>query len=863
MWIKHIILENFASVKVGMKTNQIEIDFSNHQNKVCLLVAPNGTGKTSLLSTFTPFASLGNLDVRDSTNLIISGMNGYKEITIIDQENEYLIKHFYAPNKDSHSVKSYIMKNGEELNINGNVRSFQAIVEEELGLQLNFLKLVRIGNNVNNLLQLSASERKKFLGKLLENLDVYLNYYKKLTEDTRVIKAQMSHVNDRIIKTNIESIEDGQYLLDLTNTDIKRYETERENLLQEYGSITKELEQLNYDELKEDHSRLTTSFKKASKGLNKINESNISLAMCEKMFKKEEERINELTMSISVSTSQLSLVRQNMDYLYEEKRKVELELEKENHDEALESINKIYEKLKDTIKEKESYFHNFHVEYTKEEIETLISTMINIQQILDVLYEFGKAPIQAVLELMERDESVVKFIDKGLAEVSYHSSDEYLLNKLLNEFGSNIEPSCDHTKCGLYQGWIRVKNLACEQVKINKDERTEEFYKYMDIINQRLQQIFGLLADVKDIIMKLPEKRQNDFLTKTMFDRMRKTDPIINREKYNILLTEITEYEHLSELRREFIEVKERRDEIKKTSKSSYLITRLKDIESQLDDNSYKIKSIKETIEMNQDEKDSLIETHETTEDMITALTKYNEIQTELSKNQDSIERYKELKKKQEDCNYDLVDNANRLDSCRKHQIKISTSFNEYKSLTKDLKKLVKLFDENYYIKSSMSSKNGIPLEFINIYMSGIRNTINDLLDIVYDGDLMIDEFKINSDEFLIPYIKDGYLIPDIVYASQGETAFLSIALSFALIAESILKYNIILLDEVDGNLDDKNRKKFILILERLIDMIGAEQIFLISHNNLFSMYPVDVLPLTGSIDSSLSLANVIEIKKD
>ena len=173
----------------------------------------------------------------------------------------------------------------------------------------------------------------------------------------------------------------------------------------------------------------------------------------------------------------------------------------------------------------------------------------------------------------------------------------------------------------------------------------------------------------------------------------------------------------------------------------------------------------------------------------------------------------------------------------------------------------MKLFNENTFIKKSMSSKEGIPLEFINIYMSNIQTTINELLDIVYDGNLIIDDFKINSDEFRIPYIKDGYLIPDISQASQGETAFLSIALSFALISESILHYNIILLDEIDGNLDDRNRKKFISVLEKLIDMIDAEQIFLITHNNLFSMYPVDVISLTGEIDQSIKLANYIPIE--
>ena len=31
----------------------------------------------------------------------------------------------------------------------------------------------------------------------------------------------------------------------------------------------------------------------------------------------------------------------------------------------------------------------------------------------------------------------------------------------------------------------------------------------------------------------------------------------------------------------------------------------------------------------------------------------------------------------------------------------------------------------DFYIKKAMSSKEGIPLEFINIYMSNIKKTIN------------------------------------------------------------------------------------------------------------------------------------------
>ena len=56
------------------------------------------------------------------------------------------------------------------------------------------------------------------------------------------------------------------------------------------------------------------------------------------------------------------------------------------------------------------------------------------------------------------------------------------------------------------------------------------------------------------------------------------------------------------------------------------------------------------------------------------------------------------------------------------------------------------------------------------------------------------------------------------------------------------------LLDEVDATLDTNNRRHFISILERLISMTGSEQIFLITHNNMFDNYPVDVV-MTGDVN--------------
>ena len=167
MWIKYICLENFKNINTGLKAKRIEIDFSKRENTICLITGPNGMGKTSLLSCLTPFATLGNLDIRENNQLIMDHVPGYKRIIIIHGQDTIDIEHFYSVNKDSHSVKSYFKLNGNELNPNGNVTSFKSIVSDVLHIDMDYLKLIRLGDNVTNLIRLKGTERKNFMSKML------------------------------------------------------------------------------------------------------------------------------------------------------------------------------------------------------------------------------------------------------------------------------------------------------------------------------------------------------------------------------------------------------------------------------------------------------------------------------------------------------------------------------------------------------------------------------------------------------------------------------------------------------------------------------------------------------------------------
>ena len=79
-------------------------------------------------------------------------------------------------------------------------------------------------------------------------------------------------------------------------------------------------------------------------------------------------------------------------------------------------------------------------------------------------------------------------------------------------------------------------------------------------------------------------------------------------------------------------------------------------------------------------------------------------------------------------------------------------------------------------------------------------------------------------------------------------------AISFALSIQNLTEYNIPLLDEVDATFDQENREKAIAIIERQNEIIQSEQTFIISHNNMYNQYPVDVIDFSDLKSSKFDI---------
>ena len=64
------------------------------------------------------------------------------------------------------------------------------------------------------------------------------------------------------------------------------------------------------------------------------------------------------------------------------------------------------------------------------------------------------------------------------------------------------------------------------------------------------------------------------------------------------------------------------------------------------------------------------------------------------------------------------------------------------------------------------------------------------------------------------------------------------------------IKYNIPLLDEVDAPIHAVEREKFLLILSEHFKKIHAEQAFIITHNDIFEGYPVNIITTGEHLDN-------------
>ena len=867
MKILYLKLTNFINIVTAFNTETIEIDFSKSNNNVVLLTGPNGSGKTSILSCLHPFPTNGNMDVRSDNPIIVPRENGYKEIHISDGDDLYVIQHFYTRNSDKHIIKSYIQKNGVELNENGNVTSFKEIVEKELGLEQDYMKLTRLGSNVTNFIDMKRQERKNFTGKIISEADIYLSYHKKIMADKNKVNIQINHTSDLIRRLQVDDLGELKKAQ-------KSLQHQIEDLTAKIEKANSELSVLQYQlndcgdipAMRERIQEKEKELKHIQKALARASEIKISISTLKSMI--EEAKIAILKAKSALDTNVITRtgILNQLDSIANEIDSIRREIARIEDDQNVKDMEANIELLRETIRRraKESGISGYVRPCSKAEMEDLIKMLDKCMDILLSTYELGKGPIQKAVSFFHTKTDIEKYTRENREKIKRNKM-QSLCEQVYAEISKDIGllgPDCKNPSgCRVYDFYQRIYEYATQAPdKVIEDET---FLAYTKMSYNNIQTVLKYLRDYHDIFEKMPECIKDQFLMNTVLTHICNMEWIYDKDIIFHELGLITDDElqdaDLEELSRQKSMLAQYK---KANSNIEYFQNKLEELINSRTTLMGQLDEVKETISsLNREisEKEASVSDYE---DMVIAMEHEDEVETEFNDLKSKLTLASQL-------SLQIREKTSILNDLQFRKNKMSKTYQDnefrienYKRYKKDLDELSSKFTDLEYLARALSSREGIPLIFIQAYFKDIKDVANQLLDVVYDGDLHLEDFEITADEFGIPYSTKGTTVKDVIYASQGERSFISLALSFALTYKSISKYNIMLLDEIDATLDISNREKFLHVLEMQIDMIHAEQVFVISHNDMFNAYPVDIVDTRNRTSSNAELASYIPIEK-
>lgn len=889
MKILYLKLVNFAPILSAMKRRSIEIDLRKSKNRVVLFIGDNGTGKTAILSQLHPFATTGNGDVRNGSDQIIKNADdtyeeGYKEIHIQHNGDLYIIKHHYLY-KSNKGMKSYISKNGKELNPNGNVTSFVECVEGELMIAQNYLKLLRLGPNVKTFITMKASERKDFAGELLNDIDIYTQYFKKINNDSRVIKSLLKSVADKIDKLKVYDEKEEQRRMENFQTQLETIKSLRDEINGIIGGIDGSISVLVPDGLENfiadikvkdsEIKRIIESLKSKKNKLGKMNL--IIVGDIDKTIKATEKELSEKQNKVIVNKNMIEFYFNQLNALSEQKKDKEDNLKFMGSELEYEQLSNHFLELHRQKEKMDKKFKGFTPKCTREDMLTALSILQEMEKFASDINEFDGKASQAVLEHYLKNESVEQIARREVVRIDERANQLHIkLSRIADT--SNVNPNAvyvlftpeDHPDDCPYRQFyedVMGKKEDSPREKIMTElkqlETKREYFMMFPDIAKKIDYILLLIKTNKKLIERMPE---NFFDIKHILTSIKSFTPFYEEEYITNYVAFLEEYEDYVKLDDKIKEVQREKTFIEKNSGS--IVSAQKELQT-LDS---EIHNIEKELSKIRNENNDLNEQIEHLENLLEDYAVFKSLKEEEDEEKQSLqslsneldtmrgthERISELmeskfenKKKLEKTNQDIASIEREITATRFRLM-------EFESLNSEKKQLEESFEEIALIKDALSSNKGIPLLFIQLYLKNTRVMINQLLDSVYKGELELDEFDINEKEFKLPYFKNGVWIDDVVKCSQGEETFVSMALSFALIEQSMKGYNIMLLDEIDAALDTDKRMDFLSILEAQLDSIDAEQVFLITHNNVFDSYPVDIIMTSNKDIDNYKNTNII-----
>lgn len=885
MKYKWIELYGYAGIYNGMKLMDIKIDFTKCKTNKIIIKGDNGSGKSTLENAINPNP--------DSNDNFIPNCEARKNICLCDNGIDYIIRYIHPINNNGSrgTTKGYISKiiNGQtiELNPNGNISSCKDILYDEFNLDSNFISLSKLSSENRGLVDNRPADRKKLVNSIINILEVYNGIYKKLSKKSSTYKQLINSITYKIDNLGNELQLKSQ--LENIISRINKLENERDMTIEAIATVKIKISEFmnilknnNYDsivsELKDVSSHNKVLRNQILKKLTDLGIKDIN--SIEEFLKYIEQQISISKSTIANNSFQVSNLLSQREIEFNDLKNKQIRLDSLQSDYNYLDIKNAMNQSQKIVSDYEKIFNEMGLKnislITKTEYDSameslkylkdLSSNLLSLYNISDLEYVINNIEyISSELTKTDKIKNEIDYLksekERLFSSISIYISKQDIIDELNNRPNECKIDTCPYIKSAL-EASIQYPRKELEKLQKEYDNIENEINKksnYLNKLNIFREILISVLSIKRELdskinfILKLPVKR--DF-KETFFNRILSYDSFDD-------ITKLYGYIDCGNMIEEYKLAKSQLDKYQ----SEYKLYEAKNniIESILID----IESLTKKV----DKMALDIETiNNSTSDLEIKLREYEDVKIKISNllskiNDDlkpSEEREKELLKIKDSLDVNsneieiLHDNLNTLNN------NLASVNSDIKGLSSEKEKInhsiilleqykIELQDySNKYskiekIKYYSSPSTGIQTLFMQLYMNKIISTANSLLSLLFDGEFILQPFIINENEFRIPCIGSGLLHDDISSMSTAQKCMISMILSFSILNQSSTRYNVIMLDEIDGGLDTINRGLFIELLDNLMNMLHCEQCFMISHNNELNTSVCDLIILKNS----------------
>ena len=824
MKIVYLKLVNFIGVKAATGLNEIELKYDHIKQSIIQLFGKNRCGKTVLIQQHHPFSSI-NLtgDERSDLSLIIPNEIGIKNIVYEHNGKVYNITHPYRPSGKSHTVSSSILEDGVELNSNGGVNTFNAIVERVLGINKYILQFIINGTNLTSFAGMGATQRKTVLNKAM-GIDIYDKIHKLATDDYRFTSkliASLNHTKEYLLQTY------GSYETLFATLDQKR--NERDKLAFEIETMKSRLDSLNgsIQTLQQQNPEL-----EMVSICNSISEYTRALDEIGGVFNPDypEQLMNEqiaINSKLSELRADRTIIMKEIDDLYDKLHTMESSIQSvTNARNDCESMENLIQSLTDKIDQ-------IHIEVDIEASSQYLFSMLSLAQAInttcnEIVTSIKMEHLELLVEMVEHGVDVSAFLLQEGAAVLDSEKERSIISFIRTMIQSVEGEIPSKSGCTIENCLYRNTFDALESYFNSFQSQTKGKFTQYDL--EQFDHAFKNVQTVRRLLPldELDKSLRDIFSLRTILHRLLDGRSGIDVDYIKYLIEEAAK----SEQRVQYIK------QLHETEQSLALMKEKMNLN--IDEAS--VDTLKDLIQQKTEQKESI----EATIESLTSQLEVTDHKRVLIANVQRIDVHA-LEKRRIQLEQTIAKLKAATDEYQQTYGIYQSKLEDMRLITNELDVLEKAFDQ--YVKTSSeidqhttddqqfkaiaeatSSTKGMPVIAIRDVVDKAIATANKLLTVMYDDEIELLRPVIDETSFSLPFRCGNNKSYDIRYGSQSESTLLSLALSLSL-SSSMSIYNVITVDELDAYLDASIRDDFIIMLETLMGTLGMEQMFLISHN--------------------------------